>query len=136
VFLLYESLLWINLNIIGLNIHAQSVLVLIWVVVIFKIISVMSVLEDQWLSHLKDYIVLMILWWWLQSSWMIRVHFYLSQCLRCECMIALSSGLIALLGIHSKSVLIFIRVVLIYQVISILIFGVSPILINEWLLHL
>ena len=47
--------------------------VLVWVVHISKIIEVIFVFVNQWLKHLMWHLILLILWWWLETSWAVWI---------------------------------------------------------------
>ena len=47
--------------------------VLVCIVHVSKIIEVIFVFVNQWLKHLVRNIILVILWWWLETSWAVWI---------------------------------------------------------------
>ena len=111
----------------NLSILSKSVSVLVCIVHISKIIEVIFVLINQWLKHLMRNIILLVLWWWLKTSWAVWVD--LSHYL--YGIVWLSHGLIGQLNIFSKSVSIFVCIVHVSKIIEVIF-----VLIDQWFKHL
>ena len=94
--------------------------VLVWVVHISKIIEVIFVFVNQWLKHLMWHLILLILWWWLETSWAVWIDLGHSL-----------FGLVTNLSILSKSVSVLVCIVHISKIIEVIF-----VLINQWLKHL
>jgi hypothetical protein len=93
------------------------VLILIRVIVVLHIVESIAVLMDKWLQHLVRDFVLLVLGSRLKTCRSNRVD--------------LSQSLVCSLGIFSKSMVIFVGIVVVLDIIESI-----PILVDEWLEHL
>ena len=94
--------------------------VLVCIVHVSKIIEVIFVFVNQWLKHLMWHLILLILWWWLETSWAVWINLGHSL-----------SSLITNLSILSKSVSVLVCIVHISKIIEVIF-----ILIDQRLQHL